>query len=159
MSKNNHFILFIAAVCTLTFLFPQHLLSGENRMNAQQVLDIGPEWKNQYLSYRVDESFIDTLKAECDESVSFEVYFGTWCKDSKILVPQFIKFMEIGINRSRKTVYIGVSPKQKPDIKYYIEKIKIDHLPTIIVSRSGEEIGRIVERPKKSIVEDLIDIL
>jgi hypothetical protein len=39
------------------------------------------------------------------------------------------------------------------------KRYRVERVATIIVTRGGAEIGRIVETPEKSLEEDLLDIL
>ena len=90
-------------------------------------------------------------------NVTVEVYFGSWCSDSRYWVPAFLglsdkteiaaKVKLIALPRSKQT-------EQTAKLKEIIELV-----PTFVFWRNGEEIGRIVETPEVSLVKDMIRIL
>ena len=51
--------------------------------------------------------------------------------------------------------------KKKPnkDVKYYVEDMKVERVPTFVFFRDGKEIGRTIENPKKSLLDDFLEIL
>ena len=91
------------------------------------------------------------------KEVTVEVFFGTWCDDSRYWVPSFIGLIDkteladqvslVAVPRSKKTA-------ETAKLKEIIERV-----PTFVFWREGEEIGRIVETPKVSLAIDMIGIL
>lgn len=110
----------------------------------------------EYDSYSVDSK---ALKG-CAPQSHFQDYrviivLGTWCEDSRREVPRFYKILDHLLFPSMYTRIILVD-KNKKDDKDKTEKLKIEYVPTFIVTdRNGKEIGRIVEKPKKSLESDL----
>jgi hypothetical protein len=49
--------------------------------------------------------------------------------------------------------------KPAQSIRYYFEPAQVERVPTFIFFRGSQEIGRIVEHPKNSLMEDTIAIL
>jgi hypothetical protein len=51
--------------------------------------------------------------------------------------------------------------KRKPSkkVKYFVEELKVERVPTFIFYRDGKEIGRIIENPKTSLIEDFLEIV
>lgn len=83
---------------------------------------------------------------------------GTWCGDTRDQVPKFLKIWDIlGRNRLPAT-FVGVERRKEKRAAALAGK-KIERIPTFIVYRKDEEIGRIVERPKATVEEDLAAIL
>ncbi|MBN1270762.1 MAG: thioredoxin family protein [Candidatus Aminicenantes bacterium] len=135
------------------------VLSAEERINREAILSAGPEWEENHLNYQVDEELLATLKTKIGETLKIDVYLGLWCRDSKENLPKFIKIMDT-LNDSRVEVnYFTCERKADRDVKYFVEELKITHVPTFIFYRDGQEIGRIVENPTKSLIQDMIDIL
>jgi thiol-disulfide isomerase/thioredoxin len=87
-----------------------------------------------------------------------KVFFGDWCKDSKKHVPALIKSVEFFDNKNIKVTYINVS-RDKKEPADLVAPSNIEKVPTLIVLVDGKEKGRIVETPKASVEQDLIDIL
>ena len=96
------------------------------------------------------------------KNISIEIFFGSWCGDSKREVPRFIKMLdEIKFNMANtKLVCVGGSDslyKQSPQRE---EKGKgIFRVPVFIVYKNGVEINRINEYPSMSLEKDFLSIL
>ena len=75
---------------------------------------------------------------------------GTWCHDSKREVPRLYKILDdIGHNESNLEI-IGLTKDKKGYFNDY-SQYRITNTPTFIFFHKGEEIGRIIERPKGSL--------
>lgn len=117
-------------------------------------------WEKNYMTYRVDESLLDTLKTKIGSDLKIVVYLGTWCKDSRNNVPGFIKILdELEAGDKIAVEYYNVQRKPNTSVKYYYEKLKVERVPTFIFYRGGKELGRIVEQPRNSLVEDFLEIV
>ena len=146
---------------TMIIFFSLSLLGAEKveKIGKDKILKTGNEWMEVYSRYRVDESLIDTLKSKAGNNLKIDVYLGLWCSDSRNNVPKFIKIIDV-LNQPGLTVnYFNVERKANRNIKYFIEKLKVGRVPTFIFYRDGKEIGRIVENPQKSLIEDFLDII
>ncbi|UCH95019.1 MAG: thioredoxin family protein [Candidatus Aminicenantes bacterium] len=156
--KKKHFIsVFVMGTALVIFLSP--LLTGVEKIDKDSILKTGKEWEDIYMNYRVDESFLDTLKVKIGDNLKIDVYLGTWCPDSRNNVPEFIKIIE-AVNQDNLPVnYYNVQRKAHKGIKYFVEDLKVERVPTFIFYRDGKEIGRIVENPKNSLIEDFLEII
>lgn len=157
MKKKNFITIWVICVSLVIFLSP--LLTSKERMDKNKILETGQEWKDNYMNYRVDESFLETLKAKIGDNLKIDVYLGTWCSDSLNNVPQFIKIIEAVEAENLPVNYYNVKRKPGSDVKYYVEDLKVERVPTFIFYRDGKEIGRIIENPQKSLVEDFLEII
>ena len=95
-----------------------------------------------------------------------EVFLGTWCGDSRQQITRLFAALELaeGIQPLPFSLrYIGVDrTKHALDVTTNLELTSgqdIRFVPTIIVRRSGVEVGRIVEHPTRSVEQDLLDLL
>ena len=156
--KKNSFILLIS-LCFCLSIFASPAAVTTTQIAKDKILETSPAWKDNYLNYRVDESFLDTLKSKVDNQLSIDVYLGTWCIDSLNNVPAFIKIIELLGREDVSVKYFNVGRKPSQDVKFYVEELKVERVPTFIFYRSAMEIGRIIENPKKSLIEDFIGIL
>ncbi|MFT4060949.1 MAG: hypothetical protein QM642_01180 [Edaphocola sp.] len=91
---------------------------------------------------------------------TLKVFFGTWCEDSEKLIPQLFQVLQMA-NVPIELIPLYALDHQKKSIgadtayaTYEIEKV-----PTIIVLRGNDEIGRITETVDKSVEADLLKIL
>ena len=83
---------------------------------------------------------------------------GTWCRDSKREVPRIYRILDaVSFDKSRLTLINLDRTKSSPKGKE--ESLNIHHVPTLILYRSGIEIGRIIESPIKSLEKDIAAIL
>ena len=129
------------------------MLIGEGRSSALKT-DTNFSWFNKnYAEYEPDKEAISTIKKH-GKGVSFIVFAGTWCGDTKRELPRFYKVMDaVGMPESNINLYMVDRTKKSAD--GLTKKYKIKSVPTIILLRDGHEIKRIVEKPRKSIEKDL----
>lgn len=156
MKQKNFITIWVMGVSLVLFLSP--LLTGMEKIDKNKILATGQEWKDNYMRYRVDESLLDTLKAKIGDDLKIDVYLGTWCSDSLNNVPKFIKIIEAAAE-NLPVNYYNVKRKPSSDVKYYVEDLKVERVPTFIFYRDDKEIGRIVENPKNSLIEDFLEII
>ena len=91
---------------------------------------------------------------------TYEVFLGTWCGDSRREVPRMEKiFSEMGIDMSNVLIVTLDRDKISPNDEQ--EGKDIRYVPTLIVSKDNQEIGRIVESPSSetaTLESDLFEI-
>lgn len=108
-------------------------------------------------AYKPSAKAMEVLKTGL-KNYQLTIFLGTWCEDSHYLVPQLYKVLEeSGYPVDALTVY-AVDRAKKAKNKEE-ETFSITNVPTIIVSHDGKETGRITETVKKSIEQDLSDII
>ncbi|MDY0077657.1 MAG: thioredoxin family protein [Bacteroidales bacterium] len=114
-------------------------------------------YSQEYDSYAVDQEIINHLKTKL-EDLEIVVVLASWCIDSKIQVPRFLKLLDaIGFSEEQ-LMMIGVDSQKKArdlDIDIY----EVERVPTFIFYRNGKTIGRIVENPTKSLEADMQKIV
>jgi hypothetical protein len=150
-------ILISAAALALAFPLLS-LCETDEVLTEEKILGYGAEWRQKYDDYQPPADMVDALKSRLGPDVSIEVYLGEWCADSRNSVPFFIKTLKLTAGQAAVR-YIGLPRKANKEIKFFVEKPPIDRVPTFVVYRSGQEIGRIVENPRVGIIEDLMEIL
>ena len=99
------------------------------------------------------------LIAQWPETLNIDVYFGTWCHDSEREVPKLLKLLKA--NKHITSTLIALD-YQKEDPQALAKENKIKFTPTFIIYRDKnkeEELGRIIERPNKSLIEDINQLL
>ena len=92
------------------------------------------------------------------QPVQIDVFFGTWCSYCKHFLPGFMKTIEAAANKSITVRYIGVS-EDMSEPEAALTAAAVTRTPTFVISSGGQEIGRIVEKPKETIEEDLALLL
>lgn len=84
--------------------------------------------------------------------------FGFWCHDSQREVPRMIELLKTVDNPNIKVQFIALdTDKEEPNNRHQDYQVKFT--PTFIVLKDGVELGRIVEKPKLSLEQDLVTIL
>ncbi len=116
------------------------------------------EWyMPQYSGYQVDRTDLAEIDS-LSQNVSFLVFFGTWCGDSKREVPRFLKLTDEAKIPSKDIVLYGVDRSKRSD-DGMTDQHHVLNVPTILVMDGGKEVGRIVESPEETLAKDLIRIL
>lgn len=105
-------------------------------------------------NYQAFQPTLDDKKRVKDwpRNLHIDVYFGTWCHDSEREVPRLLKLAALSPQTNINMVALDYN---KQDPKGRAEQQGVKYTPTIIVYLHNKEIGRIVERPKASIAEDI----
>ena len=102
-----------------------------------------PESQKSYAAN--DTAIIGALQR--NNTVSYIVFGGTWCDDTRYVLPKFFMLQEkAGIPDSRISFY-GVD-REKKTLGNLAAALNITNVPTIIVMKNGLEIGRVVEYGK-----------
>jgi thiol-disulfide isomerase/thioredoxin len=113
-------------------------------------------YRENYGGESVSADALNTINDFSNE-VTVEVFFGTWCEDSRIWVPSFIGLIDK--TELADQVSLVALPRSKNTAETAKLKEIIERVPTFVFWRDGQEIGRIVETPEVSLVEDMIEVL
>lgn len=119
-------------------------------------------FKSTYDRYSPKPELINKISNIDDlDEITFSVYLGTWCPDSRRELPHLIKiFDKAGISHN-KLKMVGVTRRKKiPNITdKERKKLNVFNVPTIIVYKDGEEMNRFVEYAAESLEEDMYKIM
>ena len=118
-----------------------------------QLFEAYPTFQAQYDDYEVGG-----LSSVMVEELRIEVLFATWCHDSEREVPRLLKILETaGVESSAVELVALDFNKTEPKGRAALQGL--EYTPTFVFSVAGEEIGRIVERPDKSLEAALANIV
>ncbi len=149
----------VLIICVfIGFMFSLSLAAMET-ITRDQILSTGEDWQKSYEGYEVDEELLKKIKNALDEGYRIDVYLGLWCKDSVNNVPKFIKIIDTLDMEKLRVNYFTVERSDKQDAQYFVPEFEIERVPTFIFYCDDIEIGRIIENPEKSMIEDFLDIL
>lgn len=107
-----------------------------------------------YNSYKPAMSVIEKLAMH--NKCSVLIVLGTWCSDSRELVPELFKVLDllgweqvelIGVDKYKKCSSVNITP------------LNIEYVPVIMLFKDKKLKGKIVETVKKSVEEDLLELL
>lgn len=115
-----------------------------------------------YNDYTPNNAITEQLKKQSIDKINIEIFFGTWCGDSKREVPRFLKLLHNISFPEKKVILIGLGNgdslyKQSPQHEEVGKGIF--RVPTFIIYRNGVEINRINEFPVLSLERDLLNII
>jgi thiol-disulfide isomerase/thioredoxin len=117
------------------------------------------QWKTKVdTNYKVKKANPEKLKvlSELKDSVDVLIFFGTWCSDSKKWIPRLLSIKEnLPV---KKYTFVAIDTTKK-DEKLWVKQHKVKKVPTIIFLRDNQELGRIVEKPKKGLENNIYKII
>lgn len=114
-------------------------------------------WITEYNSYQPDYETLDSLEGKL-EDVIIKIVFRSTCSDSREQLPRLFRILnELNYDVNSITL-IGVN-REKQGLSNEAEGLEIELVPTIIIYKDGNEIGRIVETPVESLEKDLLKFI
>lgn len=131
------------------------VLVGE--VTREQIESAVPDWVHAQVEAEIDE---DAARALADvPPAEVTVYLGTWCSDSRREVPRLWKALDATGGLVPFSVdYVAVD-EDKREPAERLEGVDLQFVPTFVVRRDGEELGRVVEVAADGIERDLLQLL
>jgi len=122
-----------------------------------QTGEFGKHFMNEYKNYTLDLDLINPLEKDIYK-YDITIVLATWCHDSQIQVPRFIKILD-KLNYNTKNVEIICVDKEKKAGNINIEMFNIEFVPTFIFYKNDKEKGRIIESPNTYLEKDMVNII
>ena len=97
--------------------------------------------------YKPDASALAALKGAKD-SIYVLAFGGTWCHDTQFILPKFYTLADAAGLAPDHITLVGVDHNKKT-VQHLSETFNVINVPTFIVLKNGQEIGRVVEYGKK----------
>ncbi|MFP3941633.1 MAG: TlpA family protein disulfide reductase [Thermoanaerobaculia bacterium] len=117
-----------------------------------------PSWVAATADAAVDEEAATALAA-VEPGGRVTVFLGTWCSDSRREVPRLWRALDqVGGLVPFDVEYVAVD-EDKAEPAELVAGRDLRYVPTVIVSRGGEEVGRVVEVSPNGIEHDLLALL
>jgi hypothetical protein len=114
-------------------------------------------FQQQYDNYQPDTAII--LSFPEPEQIQITVVGGTWCSDTRLHLPAFIRVIDTWNYPRSRLRLIWVDRSKKIKLTGY-KKLNISSVPTFIFyNAKGKEMGRIVETPLSTVEGDMKTIL
>ncbi len=124
----------------------------------EELFETAPSWRRRAEAYEPEQQALAVLAAH-DEEINVTVAFGTWCGDSRNYVPKLLRSLDAAANPNLRLELVAIGRGFGEPAEEILGQ-RLTNVPTVIVSRDGKEIGRIVETPAADTVEaDLAAIL
>jgi len=147
------------AMVLLVALWGSTGMQAQEKISRQDILNGGDEWREGYRNHRIDERLLAELRAKIPPNLVIEVYLALWCHDSRVNLPKFIKIMDRLEDSRIQINYYSCRRKAGPEVRFYVENRQVTRIPTFIFYHQDREVGRIVENPRYTLIEDMIDLL
>jgi thiol-disulfide isomerase/thioredoxin len=112
----------------------------------------------EYDGYQFNSEAVNKLQDISKDNLTIKIVMGTWCPDSRREVPRFIRILDIWQFPVAKVTFIGVDDTKMAPLAEY-DKLDIQRVPTFIIYKNNIEAGRIIEIPKTSLEQDMVNIL
>jgi thiol-disulfide isomerase/thioredoxin len=113
---------------------------------------------NGFDSYTPSSASMNMLMDLPKDDLTIKIILGSWCPDSRREVPRFMKILDIWKFPADRVTFIGTDVNKISPIGDY-ESLDIERVPTFIFYRNNIEAGRIIEVPKTSLEQDIVNIL
>lgn len=108
-------------------------------------------------NYEPNPEIVEQLKRMWG-NYRFILFVGTWCSDTKDLLPKFYKVLRMADIPLDAIEMYGVD-RDKQALNLEATFYNIQYVPTFIVNHQYREVGRVVETVKSSIEQDLLSII
>lgn len=117
-----------------------------------------PLWVARTVEAEVDEEAAAALAA-VEPGAELTVFLGTWCSDSRRELPRFWKALDqVGGLVPFDVEYVAVD-REKEEPADRTGPADLRYVPTFIVRRGGDEVGRVVESSPNGIERDVLALL
>jgi thiol-disulfide isomerase/thioredoxin len=111
----------------------------------------------EYNAYKVNAELVNQLKP-LKNDLKVLIIAGAWCGDTQRELPRFFKIAnEIGIpNQNIELIMVNQNKVSKA---INVSVLQVYDVPTFIFFKDGKEQGRIIEKPKNTLEEDVCNLL
>ncbi len=109
-----------------------------------------PAWQERADTYVPYPDVIELLKGAAPAEI--EVIFGSWCSDSFEQIPYLVTALKAAGNPALTLTLVGVDRKKDEPLGRG-KAADVKRVPTIVVRRAGEEIGRVIETPSTATLD------
>lgn len=134
----------------------EEVLTG--RVTREEIEAAHPEWVGATVDAEIDEEAATAL-AGVEPGAEVTVFLGTWCSDSRREVPRFWRALDQVAGLVPFEVgYVAVD-RSKEEPAELVAGQALRYVPTFVVRRGGDEVGRVVESAPNGIETDLLTLL
>lgn len=123
------------------------------RVRQSSLPAISESWREDYEAYEPAADDVRALAALQGPAV-LDVYFGSWCSDSRRELPRLVKILDRAASPGLRVRFYGLDRSKKKPARL-ARRGSIERVPTLVLSAGGREIGRIVESPRSTLEHDL----
>jgi tetratricopeptide (TPR) repeat protein len=160
--KNKVLLFALLTISSLMYAQNQRTLLGVVTRDSLLQSPYNTWFSKNYEDYRPDSLVMSRLKKTSFKKIRIEIFFGTWCGDSKREVPRFLKIVDaLGIQPEQiKFIAVhGSGDQYKQSLGGETVGKDIYRVATFIFYEQELEINRIIEHPLKTLEHDIEAIL
>lgn len=110
------------------------------------------KWFKENMKWGVADSAAVAAFRQYGQKFTMVVFGGTWCPDTKNLLPVFYRLVDKSGYSENNITLIAVD-RNKQATNNLHKKYNISNVPTFIVFEQGKEIGRVVEYGKYNAID------
>ncbi len=156
-------VLFSCNRSSMNQLSPQKIIRNDIEMlygksSMEQIYFDYPEWELREENYHPDEGTIEEL-TRISGNYEINIFLGTWCSDSEREVPRFYKILKNSLLDKKIKLNIWAVDRKIKLENDLPEQFELERVPTFIIIKDGNEIGRIIETPANTLEKDFLQIL
>lgn len=122
------------------------------------LISMGDWFNEEYNKYQPDSSVITSIKSHINDYPWVFIILGTWCGDSREQVPHFLKIMDL-LQYPAEQIFMVAVDRDKKAGNFCVGDYNVTLVPTFIMTKDGDETGRIVETPVTTLEQDFLNIL
>ncbi|MEG3768290.1 TlpA family protein disulfide reductase [Alteromonas sp. 14N.309.X.WAT.G.H12] len=145
-------LLLVAVISACSYSSASQQEDAVGEISQQQLLVQYPVFSDNYNAYSPSDEEVSALASL--QGHSLLVLFGTWCHDSEREVPRLLKTLDANGLNGINIQLIAVD-RNKRDPKGIALSHELKYTPTFILLKDDKELGRVVERPKLTLAQDL----
>lgn len=131
-----------------------YLIGKVSRKQIEEDKLFGSYHHKQYENYTPE---VNGLNYDKLPEYDIQVVLGTWCHDSQVQVPRFLKILD-NTGYNKEITFMAVNTNKEIH-GHSFDSLDIERVPTFIFYRNGNEEGRIIESPEKSLEKDISAII
>lgn len=134
----------------------QEVLYGECTPEGFTEGEFGAWFNPEYENFEVnDVHFNPNYSLQFD---SVYVFMASWCSDTQRELPRFCKIMDHDYFDGTYVRYFAFDGNKQNDV-IDSEEFYVEYVPTFVFYYGGNELCRIIEAPRDSLEEDVMDLL
>lgn len=100
-------------------------------------------------AYKPAAEDVALLKAR-RQDLEFLVFGGTWNEETKYILPRFYSLVDAAAVSREQVTLVGVD-RYNRTVKNLSQDLRVNKIPTIIILKKGQELGRVTEFGKDAL--------
>ncbi len=123
----------------------------------KEFLSTKPDMEKNIALYHPNQEVVEEI-SQLLEDTEIKLFTADWCPNCRIQLPRFFSVIR-ALGDSDFGLEIFEVDRSKMDELGMAEDLGVMAIPNFIFFKNGEELGRIIERPKGRIEDDILEIL